>query len=210
MQMPGYSAPMFATGETEWPDMDALDANRRMHAHSPVPFEDQKVWTNSHGAIGRHSRWMRWLIPVILLLVLVDVGLVAVVRPDLCPANSCQAISAKAHKLLPFLSSAASKPEISLRASPSTVSLKMAANKTVSETVQLTNSGSAVAHWTALSGFSWLTLDVVKGSLGASSTITLTVTANSKGISPGPHTNAITITAGGKDLIIPVTVTVTS
>ncbi len=88
----------------------------------------------------------------------------------------------------------------------------MPANKTASEPVQLTNTGSAVAHWTAVSGFTWLTLDSAKGTLAANSTVTLTVTANpnSAEVHPGSYTAAITISAGGKVLIIPVTVMVTS
>jgi hypothetical protein len=76
------------------------------------------------------------------------------------------------------------------------------------------NTGTAVAHWTAaisdVSDFSWLTLDSMKGTLAAGSTVTLTVTANSANLHPRLYTTAITITAGGKVLTIPVTVMVTS
>ena len=182
-----------------------------MGARIDVPFEEQRVWTNSTGAVGRRGRWIRWLIPVILLLAVLDVGLIAVVRPDLCPSNTCQLISAKAHQVLPFFKGSGATTAVSLNSSPSNISLPhLVANKTATMTVKLTNSGTAVAHWKAASGLSWITLDTASGILDAGDSTTLTITATAVGLHAGSYTDAITVTAGGQSLIIPVTVTVTN
>jgi hypothetical protein len=207
--VPGYNGQMLEPDASRWPDLDSISSHRRMGARNEVPFEEQRVWTNSMGAVGRRGRWIRLLIPVILLLALADIGLIAVVRPDLCPTNTCQVISAKAHQILPFFTSSGTSTTISLKSSPTNMAVQVVVNKTATSTVKLTNSGTAVAHWKAVSGLKWLTLDTVSGIRGASDSTTLTVTANAAGLKAGHYTTQITITSGNQPLVIPVTVTVT-
>jgi hypothetical protein len=149
------------------------------------------------------------MIPIILLLALLDVGLIAVMRPDLCPSNTCQLISAKAHQVLPFFNGSGTSTTVSLSSSPANISLQLAANKTTAVSVKLINSGTAVVHWKAVSGLPWITLDTASGILDASDSIMLKVTANSAGLRPGSYSASITVTGGGNVLTIPVKVTVT-
>ncbi|MGO8949568.1 MAG: protein kinase domain-containing protein [Ktedonobacterales bacterium] len=195
---------------SEWQELESGGNNRRSLGAPPIPFEEQRIWTTGTAALGRRSRWATWLIPIILLLVLASSGYVAVMRPNLCPAHSCQAISAKVHKLLPFLSGSTSQPAASLSTSPGVISLHVATGKLATTTLTLTNAGPGVAHWTAASGFSWLTLDSTSGTLVANGSVTLTLTADSSGLHSGPYTTAITITSDGHVIPIPVTVTVTA
>ena len=208
--VPGYNGQMLDPDASRWPDLESIGSHRRMGSRHEVPFEEQRVWTNSIGAVGRRGRWIRWLIPVVLLLALLDVGLIAVVRPDLCPTNTCQVISAKAHQVLPFFKGSATAAAVSLSSNPPNISLRLVANKSAGLTIKLTNSGTAVAHWKAVSGLQWLTLDTASGILDAGDSAPLTVTANAASLHAGSYTNAITITAGGQTLVIPVTVTVTN
>jgi hypothetical protein len=192
--------------------MDSRHGNRRNPAAPLIPFEEQRVWTSGMTALGRRSRWTTWLIGILLIVAVTNLGLLVVTRPDLCPsslAHSCQTISAKAHKALPFLAGQSTPPAAQISASRATIALPLAANKKMATTtLTLTNSGATTAHWTALSGSTWLTLDKTSGVLVSKGSVTLTLAASSTGIGAGPHTTSITITSGSQVLIVPVTVTV--
>jgi hypothetical protein len=196
----------------DWFELDSRRGNRRNPAAPLIPFEEQRVWTSGMTALGRRSRWTSWLIGILLIVAVTNLGLLVVMRPDLCPAaaaHTCQAISTKAHKALPFLAGQNTPPVAQLIASRTSVALPLAANKkTATTTLTLTNSGATAAHWTALSGSTWLTLDKTSGVLVSKGSVTLTLAASSAGISAGPHTTSITITSGSQVLIVPVTVTV--
>jgi hypothetical protein len=200
----------------DWFELDARHVNRRNPAAPLIPFEEQRVWTSGMTALGRRSRWTSWLIAILLIVAVINLGLLVVMRPELCPsrtAHSCQAISAKAHKLLPFLGGQNTPPVTQLTSNPTTIALHLAANKkTTTTTLTLTNSGPTTAHWTAQiePATTWLTLDKTSGVLVSKGSVTLTLAAGATGLRTGPHTTAITITSGSQVLIVPVTVTVTA
>ena len=203
-QSPGWPPTEWAES-TEWANMGA--GNRRSPGTPLVPFEEQRVWTTGTSAVRHGSRWAVWLLPILILLAVAGSGLVVVQRPDLCPVHVCQTISNKAHKALPFLGVGSAKPAPNLTASLTANPLHVVSGKTANTTLNLTNAGPGVAHWTAVSGFSWLTLDTTSGSLNANQSATLTVTAASTGLHSGANTAEITITAASQaPLIIPVTV----
>jgi serine/threonine protein kinase len=209
-----YSAQMPQPQAADWFELDSRHGNRRNPGAPLIPFEEQRVWTTGLTALGRRSRWTTWLIAILLVVAVINLGLLVVMRPDLCPsstAHSCQAISAKAHKLLPFLGGQSIQPAAQLTSSPTAIPLRLATNKkTATAILTLTNAGPTTAHWTASSGSTWLTLDKTSGVLVSKGSVTLTLVAGSAGLSAGPHTTAITITSGSQVLTVPVTVTVTA
>ncbi len=174
------------------------------------PLAEPQVAVANKAAVKRKGKWIRRLVPIILVLVLLDLGIIAVARPDLCPSNSCQAISTKAHQLLPFLKGANAPAAPVLSSDPAAITLTVAESKSATTTLKLTNAGPGTATWKAESGFPWFTLDTASGTLKANASITLTLTATPTNMHPGPYTAAITVTSGGQVLTIPVTITVTA
>jgi len=85
-------------------------------------------------------------------------------------------------------------PLAAISVSPSAVSLSATAGSTTSTQVTLTNSGSqgSTLNWTATSDKPWLTVWQSSGSLNAANSSTLTLTANSSGLSAGTYTGTVT------------------
>ena len=215
---PGYSESLSAyTGQmdqpasTNWPELESRGSNRRSPGAPLVPLEEQRVWTTGTSTLRHRNKWSAWLIVLILLVVLATSGFVIVQRPQLCPIHACQTISAKVHKIVPAIGVPSAQPPASLNAKLSSAPLSLVTGKTGTTTLTLTNAGPGVAHWTATSDSTWLTLDENNGALAANQSVTLTLTASAAGLHQGANTAAITVTSNNQVLpIIPVTVSVTA
>jgi hypothetical protein len=196
-------------------ESEALPARgeRRARRHSAALLEpdeedgqwpEEEAWATSRKR--RPRRWVGRLVVVVLLLLVLNVGALAVMRPDLCPVSQCQLVSAKAHDLLPFLGQATPAPAVGEL--PPTVAITVPAGKAASAVVSFTNVASGAITWSAHTDLDWLTVNPVTGSLQPGDSATLTLTATASGISRGTFTTALKITVSGRTTTVSITLTV--
>lgn len=215
-------APAWGHDEAESQEMAAQDERRRTRRPSrrhnsrdalPETGEEDSPWTYESiwdsglaDAARQPRRWPRRVALVLLLLLVLNAGGLAVMRPDLCPVSQCQLVSAKAHQILPFLSQATPTPVVGEL--PPTLTIAVPAGRSASAVVTFTNVAAGPITWSAHSDLKWLTLNPVTGSLQPGDNATLTLTANAAGIQPGTYTAVLTISVSGQTAKVPITLTV--
>jgi hypothetical protein len=197
------------------------------------PFADPSAWARPHDAgfrlkqsrKGRRVRYReprirfgsrrRPLFLALLLLVLVGGGLVALLRPGLCPHHLCQPIRAAVAKYVPGLAPAAPPTQTPatpapLSASPDHLVLQVASGASQAVTLTLTNTGTAAAAWQGTTDLSWLSGKPASGSLAGGGTVKVTVTASPpSSLKPGSYTAKLVFAVGVSTMTVPVTITVT-
>jgi hypothetical protein len=174
-----------------------------------LAFDDDRVWTQGLTAVRRKGRrWVRRLMLMLVLVLLVDITAVVVVRPDLCPTEGCRALHATLVQRLPILAHIGAPTATPLAADPAAFNLTVAAGKSVSVQLNVTNTHSAPVNWQAKSTLSWLTVDRSGGTLAAGASIKLTVTAKPANTKPGTYTGVVTLVAGDATVTIPATIVI--
>jgi len=197
-----------------WDAMESVEAPARGR-RARDRYEDERAYDRRpprrrSAEPSERSRWARPLLfgvlPTLALLLL----LLAILRPGLCPNGACDSLSSAARRAVPALNQfgGASGPSVSMTASPVSLQLTTQAGVEKGATFSLIGAGANNVPWQATSNLDWLTVTPTSGALAAGSAIPITVTAKPTGINPGQYTGAITITAGGAALRVPVTVTV--
>jgi hypothetical protein len=152
----------------------------------------------------------RPLMLVLLLLLLLDGGLIAGVRPDLCPGHACDNVHAKLVHYLPVLNTLQTAFIVPITATPDKPVLNVAAGASAALPLKLTNTSHQVVAWTAHSGLPWLTVQAASTSLDPTAQATVTIMAKpSAGLAPGIYHTTIVFSAGLASLNVPVQVTVT-
>lgn len=157
---------------------------------------------------GGSPTWLRPAIIAAVVLLLVALGGVAVLKPEVCPISACASISAKVHKV--FGGNAAAEPPAApaLTASPQQIQLSTTSATPVSAQLKLTNSGSASMNWQATSDLKWVVFTPANGTVAPGATATIAVQATPTGIAPGTYTSNVVITAGDTTVKVPLQVTV--
>jgi hypothetical protein len=174
-------------------------------------FDDDRIWTVGLTAVRRKNRrWVRRLALLLVLVLLVDMIVLVVARPDLCPSAGCRDLSALIHEKLPMLSRPATPAPAPVSATPSVVTLTSAASKSATAKVTVKNNAAGPVAMQAAAGLSWLSVTPASVPLAPSGTAQLTVTAKPAGIKAGTYTSTITLTVGAAVLTVPVTIVVTA
>ncbi len=132
-------------------------------------------------------------------------------NPVVCPGGVCDGFSSAARKAVPALSQlggGASAASVSMTASPAALQITTPASAEKAVTFSLISAGASNVPWQATASPNWLTVSPAAGTLAAGSATPITVTAKPTGINPGQYTGAVTVSAGGGTLRVPVTITV--
>jgi hypothetical protein len=156
-------------------------------------------------------RWMRPLLFGALPILLLGLALLVIAKPGLCPGGACDSLSRAARRAVPALNQlggGASAASVSMTASPASLQLTTPDGSEKGVTFSLLSAGANNVPWQATASPNWLTVSPASGALAAGSATPITLTARPTGINPGQYTGAVTITAGGSTLRVPVTITV--
>lgn len=182
---------------------------RRAEPDDDSGFDDERVWTVGTTAVraGRR-RGVRKIALFLLLVLLVDMVVVVVARPDLCPTSGCKQVSAFIHQKVPFLHGASIVIPAPLVAAPTKLSVNAISGKTATVPFVLTNLGKADIAWKASVALSWLTLNPASGTLSAGAHQPMVVTAKPIGVKPGSYSSNVTVTTDKGDLAVPITIAV--
>jgi len=187
--------------------------SRKRRTQEPVEtgFDDDRVWTVGLTAVRRKNRrWVRRLALLLVLVLLVDIAVLVVARPDLCPSAGCRDLSALIHEKLPMLSQPATPAPAPVSATPSVVTLTSAASKSATAKVTVKSNAAGPVAMQAAAGLSWLSVTPASVPLAPGGTAQLTVTAKPAGIKAGTYTSTITLTVGAAVYTVPVTIVVTA
>jgi hypothetical protein len=191
------------------------------------PFADPSAWArqrqprrrwNPRDKLprGREVRFRpktkaRPLMFVLLLLLIVDGGLVAGVRPDLCPHGACDAVHARLVHYLPVLTNLQAAFNPPMTATPSNPKLSVPAGGSATIPLKLTNTSRQPVAWSARSGLPWLTIQATSTSLPAASDATIVLNAKPAAAQvPGTYNTTIVFAVGLSSLTVPVQITVTA
>lgn len=193
------------------------------------PFADPDAWASATEAgyrkgRTRMSRAVRYRQPrmrrapprarslflLLLIFVLVDGTLLVLLRPDLCPSDRCAPIHALIAHYVPALNLAASQP-LTFTATPTKLSLQVAAGATQKADITLKNTGQATTAWAEKNDLKWVSATPAAGALEAAATVKVTISASPPAdTKPGSYTSTVSFTVGETTLKVPVTITVTA
>jgi hypothetical protein len=95
-----------------------------------------------------------------------------------------------------------------MTASPSSLQITTPASAEKAVTFSLIGAGANNVPWQAAASPNWLAVSPASGALATGSATPITVTAKPTGVNPGQYTGAVTVSAGGGTLRVPVTITV--
>ena len=157
------------------------------------------------------GRWIRSLLFGVLPLLVIGLALLVIAKPSICPGGACDGFSSAARKAVPALSQlggGASAASVSMTASPASLQITTPASAEKAITFSLISAGASNVPWQATASPNWLTVSPAAGTLATGSATPITVTAKPTGINPGQYTGAVTVSAGGGTLRVPVTITV--
>lgn len=147
---------------------------------------------------------------VLLLLLMLDGGLLAGVRPDLCPQNACDAAHARLVHYLPVLAKLQAAFIAPLAATPAKATVTVVAGGSASMPLKLTNTSHQSVSWSARSGVPWVTIDTTSTALAPASAATITLSFKpAAALAPGAYNTSIVFTVGLASLTVPVQITVT-
>jgi hypothetical protein len=196
------------------------------------PFADPSAWARAtelgyrkgHTRIGRSVRYRqprmkrrpprpRNVLALLLLIALVGGTYAVVFRPDLCPQHRCDTI----HTLvlhyaskIPSLLNRTSAQTPALTVVPDKVTIKVAVGASAKTVLVLKNGGTAATTWTGSDDLKWVSATPVSGSLAASGSANVTLSASPPaGTKTGTFTTTAVFTLGTTTLKVPVTITVT-
>jgi hypothetical protein len=190
------------------------------------PFADPSAWARQRQRRphwsprdrlpkGREVRFRpktkaRPLMLLLLLLMILDAGLVAGIRPDLCPQHACDTAHAKLVHYLPLLSNLQAVFVVPITATPSKGTLTVVAGGSASLALKLTNTSKQAITWSARSGLPWLAIDATSTALAAASDATITLTVKpAAALAPGAYHTTVVFTVGLASLTVPVQINVT-
>lgn len=170
-------------------------------------YDDASGWSRGLSRLrGGRYRSLRKTALFATLILLFDLCVLVLARPELCPTKGCLLIDQRVHALAPTLYNNPALFPLSAR--PATVAIAVTAGSSATEKVSLTNTSDAPVTWQATSGLPWVTLGSATGTLKAGASASLTLTARPNGIKPGVYSMEVTVTVGSDTLPIPVQVTV--
>lgn len=187
--------------------------SRRQRHEEPVDsgFDDDHVWTVGLTAVRRRNRRALYRLTLLLALVLlVDIVMLVVARPDLCPTAGCRDLSVLVHQKLPMLPQPSTPAPVIITANPTAIKLTTAASKSATAKLTLQSVSAGTESVEATTELPWLTIRPTGVPLAPGGTAQLTITAKPAGIKPGTYTTSITVTVGAQTLTVPVTVVVTA
>jgi hypothetical protein len=207
-----------------WDDMESVEAparGRRSRGGYDDEYTDERPRqqrrstrrsTRRPAPSGRNmGRWIRSLLFGVLPLLVVGLALLAIAKPNLCPGGVCDGFSSAARRAVPALSQlggGASAASVSMTASPASLQITTTASAEKAVTFSLISAGANNVPWQATASPNWLTVSPAGGTLATGSATPITVTAKPTGINPGQYTGAVSVSAGGGTLRVPVTITV--
>lgn len=189
------------------------DKRARQEEPEDSGFDDDRVWTIGTTAVRPRRRWPRKLALLLLVIILIDLGALLVLRPDLCPNQNCRALSSTLRHHLGLLQNTPAPTPAPFTVAPNPVTLTVAASKVANASLTVTNASGDSVTWKASAGLPWITLTPASGALAADGTATLTFTAKPTNIKAGTYTTTVTISLTGatpQTVTVPVTIHVTS
>ncbi len=170
-------------------------------------YDDASGWSRGLSRLrGGRYRTLRKTALFATLILLFDLCVLVLARPELCPTKGCLLIDQRVHALAPTLYNNPALFPLSAR--PATVTIAVTAGSSATGKVSLTNTSDAPVTWQATSGLPWVTLGPATGTLKAGASASLTLTARPNGIKPGLYSTEVTVTVGSDTVPIPVQVTV--
>jgi hypothetical protein len=172
-------------------------------------LQEQKVWTNSH-TIARLRQTMTTaplVIFVLVALALVELAGFAVARPDLCVTHACAVVAGEVQKVAPNLQIPGAPAPVTF--GPTTLKVSATTNGTGATPVTLTNTGSRAIAWSASTTLGWLTVSPANGTLAQGAHVTLTLTAQPDGVTPGSYSAGLVVQAATGQSAAPVALTIT-
>jgi hypothetical protein len=201
-----------------WDEMDSAEApargRRSRGGYERDRYEDERAYnrrSTRRAPRGRRRGWLRALFFGALPILALGFLLLAVAKPGLCPGGACDSLSSAIRHAIPGLnglSGGASAASVSMSASPASLQLTTPAGAEKAVTFSLIAAGANNVPWQGATNPDWLTVSPDSGALAAGSATPITVTAKPTGINPGQYTGAVTISAGGGSLRVPVVITV--
>jgi hypothetical protein len=170
-------------------------------------YDDASGWSRGLSRLrGGRYRSLRKTALFATLILLLDLCVLVLARPELCPTKGCLLIDQKVHEIAPTLYT---NPALfSLSAQPKSISITVVSGSSATEKLGITNTSDAPVTWRATSALPWVTLGPATGTLKVGASASLTLTARPNGIKPGAYPAEVTIIVGGDTLSIPVQVTV--
>lgn len=155
----------------------------------------------------RTRRWPLLVTVLLMLLLAMNLGVLVVARPDLCPVSQCSTLSAKAHQYLPFLAQPTpTTPAVS--GQPTSISINVVSGKSATASLQFKDISTGSVSWSAATGLSWVSVSPNRGAAQPGDSVALTLTADASAISAGTYNTTLTITAEGETVRVPVTISV--
>jgi hypothetical protein len=155
--------------------------------------------------------WLRPALLAVIAVLLLTMGGVALLKPDLCPISVCAKISAKVDHVLGIGNDVNATAPVSLSpfsASPAQIQLSTTAGIAVSASLKLTNTSAASVDWKTTTDLQWVTFTPANGTVAAGGSGTVTVQAKPTGVAPGTFATTIVVTSGATTLKVPLQVTV--
>ena len=202
-----------------WDDMESVEAparggrsrGGRGSYEDERPFNGRRPTRRPQRDRRGMGRWIRSLLFGVLPLLVIGLALLVIAKPSVCPGGACDGFSSAARKAVPALNQlggGASAASVSMTASPASLQITTTASAEKAVTFSLISAGANNVPWQATANPNWLTVSPAAGALAAGSATPITVTAKPTGINPGQYTGAVTVSAGGGTLRVPVTITV--
>ena len=172
-------------------------------------YDDASGWSRGLSRLrGGRYRSLRKTALFATLVLLFDLCVLVLARPELCPTKGCLLIDQKVHALAPTLYT---NPALfPLSAQPNAIIIHVAAGSSATGKVSITNTSDAPVTWQATSGLPWVTLGPTTGTLKVGASASLTLTAKPNGIKPGTYPAEVTVTVGGDTQSVSMQVTVSA
>ena len=172
-------------------------------------LQEQRVWTNSRSVvrIGQSVSRAPIVIFLLALAVLVELAGFAVARPDLCVTHACSVVAGQIEKIAPNLRIPGAPAPIKL--APSALAVSAATNGQSAIQVKMSNTASRAVSWSATTTLGWLSVSPPRGSLAQGASVTLTLTAQPDGVSPGGYVAGLIVDAATGQSVTPVALRVT-
>ncbi len=172
-------------------------------------LQEQRVWTNSRSVvrIGRTISIAPFVILTLALVVIVELAGFAVARPDLCVTRACSVVAGQIEKIAPNLRIPGAPAPVKF--APNAIKISAATNNSGDTRVTMTNTASVSVSWSASTTLGWLSVSPTKGSLARGAAVTLTLTAQPDGVTPGSYEAGLVVDAatGQSASLVALTVT---
>lgn len=184
----GVSQPR--SGQADY-TIDGLAQQASMRARLDDTLHEQRAWTNSFRIVRARPHLSKNLprITLLVAIILIEFIGIALARPDVCGTGACISVAQRAHQYAPWLALPGAQAPITL--APRAPTIATTSNGSATTALTITNIWSIPITWSAATQPAWVTVSPASGSIPASGQVTVHVTANARGLSPGEYVGAI-------------------